>query len=216
MFIKQIVLASQSEIRRKILESSGLPFVTIKSDVDETLINFKDPRVLAFKRAEAKSIAVAKQEFSSLVIGCDQTLSCEGQKLTKPKTSDQAIKHIEFLSGKKHILHSAIFLSVVSGEQVLPLEEFSFVTDCELYMRSLSKEEIANYVSLNQWKGCVGAYRIEESGIHLFEERSDQNFTGIMGLPLMPLLSRIRNLGINLFLNTQGPWTLNLESKEAL
>ena len=133
MEIKQIILASESKIRKRILAASGVEFSSKKSNVDEHLIQSEDPESLAFKRAEAKSKSVASREKYSLVIGCDQTLSCNKKIFHKPKNMSAAEKQLKYLSGKKHFLHSAVYLSMGSMDKVIPLPNFSFVKTTKNY-----------------------------------------------------------------------------------
>ncbi|AQX28598.1 septum formation protein [Bartonella sp. JB15] len=95
------------------------------------------------------------------------------------------------LSGKKHSLHSAIAL-VQNGEKI-----WSEVFSAYMTVRPLSSKFIESYLTRigTDILRSIGIYQIEGEGIHLFEKIEGDFFT-IVGLPLLPLLTKLRHLGI--------------------
>ena len=99
MFIEQFVLASTSKIRQEILNKSGLDFIVKPSGVDESLIQAKNTKSLAYERAKSKAIEVSKQcGEKTLVLGCDQTLEASNRSFDKPQNIEQAQEQLEFLN----------------------------------------------------------------------------------------------------------------------
>ena len=204
--VKQLVLASGSPFRRALLASTGLSFRVEVADVDETSIAGLPPRQLALGRAELKAVAVARGMREALVIGADQVLSFEGRTFDKAKTAEEAAQRLAELSGRTHILHSAVTLVPGAGlgrDAVCA----SFVIEVPMPMRPLSSAEIAAYVATDEWRGAVGCYQFENRGVHLFDG-VDADHSAIVGLPLQRLLKELRLLGVNALTAAMPPWEL--------
>lgn len=150
-----------------------------------------DPPTIAVKRALLKAQTVgstldANQE-TAIVIGCDQTLALDGVCFDKASDAGTAVERLTLLAGKTHYLHSAYVLW--SKEQIIER-----VVSIPMPMRTLTTQEIANYVATNEWKGSVGCYQFENRGVNLFEGvAADQS--AIVGLPLQSLLKDLRAMG---------------------
>ena len=87
----RLILASKSEYRKNLLESCGLKFKALSSNVDESRIQHKDVKLLALKRAEAKAVNISEQNRDCIVIGCDQTLDIMEKAIHKAKTEQEAL-----------------------------------------------------------------------------------------------------------------------------
>ncbi|MBI1622146.1 Maf-like protein [Aquamicrobium zhengzhouense] len=191
-----IVLASGSPFRRKMLADAGLSFEQDKPEIDERAVEKAvegaglTPEDLASILAEAKALDVAQRHPGKLVIGTDQTLSLEEDVLHKPKDMEEARRRLLLLSGKTHQLNSAVVL-VRDGEVL-----WRHVGIARLTMRHLDPGFIGRHLSGvgDKALSSVGAYQIEGEGIQLFERIEGDHFT-IVGLPLLPLLSKLRDLG---------------------
>jgi septum formation protein len=187
-----IVLASTSAGRRFQLERLGLDFRCEGSGVDERGAHSLglDPIGLARHLARAKARAVAERHpLETIVIGGDQLVDFDGQILGKPGTAGAAVDQLAAMSGRVHRLITAVALSVGS-------EIHEHVNLTTMVMRGLSRAEIERYVAADDPVDCAGAYRIERRGIALFESIETEDFTSIVGLPLLWLTSRLRGLGI--------------------
>lgn len=191
-----LILASASRHRAKILDDAGLSFGQIPSDLDERLVEapLEEAQVAPEDRAqilaEAKAVDVSESHANHLVIGSDQILSFEGEVLHKCKNMEQARRRLLKLSDKTHHLHSAVVLAR-NGETL-----WRHVTTCDLTMRKLSPEFVGRHLS-DAGDGVlssVGAYQIEGPGIQLFSTIEGDMFS-IIGLPLLPLLQKLRELG---------------------
>lgn len=194
----QLILASNSHARRAMLENAGLACDPMAPMVDEEVI--KDSLVnqgfgardLADALAEAKAVKLSSKNPLALVIGADQTLeTAEGDLLDKAATPDDAIRQLRQIAGKTHKLYSAAVVAE-RGEPV-----WRFVATSRMTVRPLSPEFIDAYVA-KQWdeiRHCVGCYQVEAVGVQLFSQIQGGHFD-IMGLPLLPLLSFLRERGI--------------------
>lgn len=193
----KLLLASQSQARRQMLERAGVTFETVGAPLDEeeakaglAVAGFA-PRDTAEMLAElkAKSVAVAGD---ALVIGADQVLELDdGTMLSKPGSRAEALAQLKLLSGQTHYLHSAAVI-VEQGEQIWGETE-SVAMD----VRPLGDDFLAAYLDAEYEaiKGCVGGYRIEGPGAQLFEEVAGSHFA-VLGLPLLPLLGYLRERGL--------------------
>lgn len=189
----QLILASKSPYRAQLLKNVGLKIECQPSSVDERMVEAPlheanlGPDDIAEILAQAKATSVSESFPDAYVIGCDQTLSLEGELLHKPADMEEARHRLLQMSGKTHLLNSAVVL-VRNGEIL-----WSHVEIARMKMRNLNPGFIGRHlaevgeIALTS----VGAYQIEAEGLQLFEEIVGDYFT-IMGLPLLPLLSELR------------------------
>lgn len=191
----EIVLASASPFRRKMLEDAGLAFRSEPAEIDERAVEEAvagelTPADLAELLAEAKAVDVSSRNPDALVIGSDQTMALDAQVFHKPQDMDGAYRHLAALSGKTHQLHSGVVIAK-NGETL-----WRHVETANMTMRTLTPEEIGRYLGEvgEMALKSVGAYQIEGRGIRLFE-RIDGDFFSIIGLPLLPVLAELRRLG---------------------
>jgi len=192
-----IVLASTSPFRRQLLENAGLTVRPVAPEVDERALEapLEDtgvtPEDVALILAEAKAVNVSGRHPEAWVIGGDQTLSLEDQIFHKPKDMEGARRHLLALSGKTHQLNSAVVLA--RGGEVA----WRDVSVARMTMRRLDPAFIGRHLSRvgDKALASVGAYQVEGEGIQLFEKIDGDYFT-IVGLPLLPLLARLRKLKV--------------------
>ncbi|MCZ2203513.1 Maf family nucleotide pyrophosphatase [Bartonella sp. A05] len=192
---KTLILASLSPYRAQLLRKAGLNFYVEGASFDERKeeekAETKTPKELSSFLASSKAKNVSSRFPNAFVIGCDQVLDLEGQILHKVADNREAHQRLRILSGKMHSLHSAVAL-FQNGQEIW-VEVFS----AYMTVRSLSSEFIERYlarVGIDVLKS-VGVYQIEGEGIHLFEKIEGDFFT-IVGLPLLPLLIKLRHLGV--------------------
>jgi septum formation protein len=193
-----LILASQSPTRRRMLSAAGVPHKAVSPVVDEESAKSKlradgfAGSDLALALAIAKALSVSAKRPESLILGADQTLECDdGMMMDKAPDQAALIQQLGKLSGKSHKLHAAAVLAR-GGELV-----WKNVETVTLTMRPLSKSFIADYVAGegDGLLGCVGGYRIEGRGAQLFSQIDGSHFA-ILGLPLLPLLDRLRKEGL--------------------
>jgi septum formation protein len=191
-----LVLASASPFRRALLTNAGLTFEARAAQVDERALerpleeSGASPVDVALALAEAKARDVARHFAGALVIGSDQTMSLGSRVYHKPKDMAEAAEHLFSLSGKTHELNSAIVL--VRDGDVL----WRHVSTAHMAVRPLSRTFVERHLKRvgENALASVGAYQLEGEGIQLFEKIEGDYFT-ILGLPMLPLLSKLRELG---------------------
>ncbi|UDF31423.1 UNVERIFIED_ORG: Maf-like protein [Roseateles sp. XES5] len=191
-----LILASQSPFRRMLMENAGLAFTAEAAAIDERAVEEDlaagnpTPQAIAEALAIAKAEDVAARNPGALVIGSDQTLSLEGRVFHKPADMAEAKRHLQAMSDRTHSLNCGIAL--VGDDQVL----WSHVSIAHLTMRTLSDAFIDRHLARvgPRILASVGAYQLEGEGVQLFE-RIDGDYFTILGLPLLPLLAKLRDLG---------------------
>ena len=180
-----IILASNSESRLKILQETGINFMQLKSNIDESLLKEKykkkNANFIATKLAEAKAMFISRENRKSYVIGADQICISKGKVFSKPKNKKKAIEQLSELNGKTHKLISAF--SICYDNQVV----YSYVEEVKLKMRKLSKKSIKDYVEIDLPISSCGSYRFEANGKYLFSDVVGNTST-ILGLPILPLI----------------------------
>ena len=180
-----IILASNSESRLKILQETGIDFIQLKSNIDESLVKEKykkkNANFIATKLAEAKALFISRENRKSYVIGADQICISKGKIFSKPKNKKKAIEQLSELNGKTHKLISAF--SICYDNHVV----YSYVEEVKLKMRKLSKKSIKDYVEIDLPISSCGSYRFEANGKYLFSDVVGNTST-ILGLPILPLI----------------------------
>ncbi|WP_419807722.1 Maf family protein [Sphingomonas sp.] len=193
---RSLILASQSASRRAMLAAAGVPFTAETAGVDEDAAKAAladlSPRDLADALAELKALKVSARHPDALVLGSDSVVALsDGTLLDKPESREQAADHLTRMSGGTHKLWSA----AVIAEGGRPV--WRHVDAATLHVRTLSYGFIDRYLDA-EWPavgGCVGVFRIEGSGVQLFDRIEGSHFT-VLGLPLIPVLGFLRVRGI--------------------
>ena len=195
----KIVLASSSKYRAELLGRLGLEFEARSHRCDEGELKAKDlaPRELAARLAELKARSLAESSPGALIIGSDQVAELDGELMGKPGDEARAEAQLRRLRGKVHRLYTAVALVKGGGEGEL-LDIAVDVHEMEV-RGDLTDKEISAYVARDRPIDCAGSYKIESMGIGLFESVSGQDFTAIVGLPMMLVVSMLRKAGVSIF-----------------
>lgn len=196
-----VVLASGSSVRTRLLTAAGVPHDIVPADIDEAEVRDRllaenasrasIAEVLAELKAQRVAMDIVRERPEAIVLGADQVLSCEGELFEKPVGLEGVREHLNRLMGKDHTLHTAV--CAVRGGEVI----WHHNSAATLRMRTLSAAFIDRYVETVGESACqsVGAYEMEGMGPHLFS-RIDGDFFDILGLPLLPVLEFLRNEGV--------------------
>lgn len=193
--MSDLILASGSASRAMLLRNAGIPFTKIPSNVDEDEIKDEclargmTPKAVALRLAEAKAAQVGAQN-TGLVLGGDQVLQLEKDLISKSPDMAAARDLLQRMSGKTHYLHAG--MALCENGQII----WSHVETAELTVRPLTDAFIDRYLEKTGETilPTVGCYMLESEGVHLFDAIRGDYFT-ILGLPLLPLLAKLRQLG---------------------
>ena len=183
---KSIILASGSEIRKKILIDAGLEFLIIPAHIDEKKLKKTLPKknfkTYCLALAKAKALDVSNKNKNAYVIGSDQICCYEDEIFSKPLTKENCFKTLTKLSGNTHYQNCGISICK-DGKEI-----WSHYDQAALTMKSLSDSEIKNYIDKDEPFMACGAYRFESLGKNLFlSTKGDE--TTIQGLTLNPIIN---------------------------
>jgi septum formation protein len=190
----RLVLASTSRIRGELLSRAGVTFETYQPDVDEDVLKASkkglSPADLAQSLAAAKAVSVADRLPGAFVIGTDQVLNLDGQVFDKPRSREEARRHLLLLRGRSHVLETAVCCARAGNL------DWQHLDQARLTMRGFSDSFLERYLDRvgPDVVTSVGAYKLESLGAQLFD-RIDGDYFTILGLPLLPLLDFLRRQG---------------------
>lgn len=193
----EVVLASGSAARRRLLEDAGLAFRVMPPAVDEAAVKESlraegaDTLDAAEALAEVKALQVSRKLPEALTVGADQMLDCEGAWFDKPADLEAVAEHLRRLSGRRHRLATAVVVCR-EGRRIWHHRAEAWLT-----MRRLSERFVADYVAAvgEEVRSSVGAYQLERRGAQLFTAVEGDHFV-VQGLPLLPLLAFLRDRGV--------------------
>ena len=192
--IKEIILASKSGVRKKILDENNINSKVIPSNIDEdqikeSLLGEKaTPKIISKNLAELKANKVSEKIPNELVLGADSVIDLEGDLISKPKDRVEALSILKKLNGKKHQLISSVCISK-NGSMIWNFTDSSLLT-----MKQLNLEEIKSYLARIRDKDlyAYGVYQSEADGRSLFSKIEGDEDT-IMGLPVKQIREYLRN-----------------------
>ena len=183
--INKIILASRSEVRKKILDKSSINCEVVPANVHEdqvkkSLIKEKaTPKMISKNLAELKANKVSEKKPNELVLGADSVVDLNGELISKPTNRKEALAILQKLNGQKHQLISSVCISK-NGSMIWNYTDASTLT-----MKQLNLDEIKSYLTKIRDKELYdyGVYQIEADGRSLFSKIEGDEDT-IMGLPV--------------------------------
>ena len=181
-----VVLASQSPRRRELLALVGIRHEVRPANIDERYIAGEVPRAHAERLARGKAEAVSAPD--AVTIGSDTIVVVDGDVLGKPLDERDAARMLRRLSGRSHVVITAVAVSW-EGRLVSDIEEVTVM------FRDLSDADIAAYIATGEPMDKAGAYGIQGYGATIVE-RVDGDYFAVMGLPLNRLARLLESLGI--------------------
>ena len=183
--IKNIILASGSGIRKKILENHGIKCEVIPAKINENQIKESlletntTPELISKNLAELKANKISEKKHGELVLGADSVIDLNGELISKPINREEAFETLRKLNGQKHQLISSVCISK-NGSMI-----WNFTDASTLTMKQLNPNEIKLYLAKIGDKElyAYGVYQIEAEGRSLFSKiEGDED--SIMGLPI--------------------------------
>ena len=181
-----LILASASPRRKKLMTEAGYDFTVVKPDVNESTFPTDGVSACeyAMKLALAKAKSVASEYPNSLVIGADTIVDCRGEIIGKPTDTKDARRITEKLFSTPH--------KVITGIAIIRQTDGTGVVESDtttVYPKKMTAKQIAEHIAGGSWRDKAGAYAIQETGDE-FVERIEGSLTNVMGLP-MELLQRL-------------------------
>ena len=180
-----IILASKSQVRRKILKKNNINCLVKPSNVDEEQVKVSlikegaSPEIISKSLAELKANKVSQKMDQKLVLGADSVIDLNGELISKPENRKEALEILKKLNGKKHDLISSVCISK-NGSMI-----WNYTDKAELTMKEMSDGDLKDYLSKisDEALYAYNVYQIEGEGKNLFKKiEGDENT--IMGLPI--------------------------------
>jgi len=192
---KKIILASKSEVRKKILDNYGIECEVIPANVDEDIVKqslIKEnatPKIISKNLAELKANKISEKKNNYLVLGADSVIDLNSELISKPKTRKEALEILKKLNGNKHQLISSVCISK-NGSMIWNYTDASILT-----MKKLTLDEMEAYLKKIKDKElfAYGVYQIEADGRSLFSKIEGDEDT-IMGLPVKQIKAYLDTL----------------------
>lgn len=188
----RMILASGSPRRKELLGNMGFSgFTVLKPDFDEDAVTAPDPGGLVEALSAGKAEAAAREvsDPEALLLAADTVVVLDGAVLGKPRDEADAFRMLSALSGRTHRVYTGVTLR--RGGEVLTGHEVSEVT-----FRSLTEEEIRNYIATKEPMDKAGAYGIQGLGALLVEGIRGDYFN-VMGLPVCRLGTMLKQFDVD-------------------
>ena len=193
--VKEIILASKSVVRKKILEENGIKCIVEPSNIDENLIKeslLKEnvtSELISKNLAELKANKISQKKSEKLVLGADSIIDLEGEIISKPLNRNDAFNILKKLNGKKHQLISSVCISK-NGSMI-----WNYTDAANLTMKQMTNEELKLYLTKIKDKElyAYNVYQIEGEGRSLFSKIEGDEDT-IMGLPVKQIKAYLNTL----------------------
>ena len=193
---RSLILASSSSTRKDLMNRLHLDYQAISPDIDESSKAGESADDLAQRLSIEKANVIAQLHPEAIVIGSDQVAWLEDEPNTfigKPYSVENAIQQLKSQSGK--VLNFSTGLSI---QCLATKQSFNEVVNFQVKFRTLDLEEIQRYVKQDQPLHCAGSFKCESLGITLFEWMRGDDFTALMGLPLIKLCKILNQVGFKL------------------
>ncbi len=197
--INKIILASKSDVRKRILEKNGFQCEVNPANIDEDSVKkslLKEgstPLSISKNLAELKANKISNKKNGKIVIGADSIIDLEGEIISKPSNRHEAMDILKKLNGKKHYLISSVCISK-SGSMV-----WNYTDKAALTMKQMSEIELKEYLSKikDETLYAYNVYQIEGEGKKLFSKIDGDEDT-IMGLPIKKIKEYLNNVEGNI------------------
>jgi len=192
--VNQIILASKSGVRKKILEDNQIKCTVKPANIDEDSIkeslirNKATPEIISKNLAELKANKISQKITGELVLGADSVIDLSGEIISKPINREGALKILRNLNGQTHNLISSVCISQ-NGAMI-----WNHTEKASLTMKQLSEEELKIYLAKisDDALYAYNVYQIEGEGRFLFSKIEGDKNT-IMGLPIKKIKEYLNN-----------------------
>ena len=191
----KIILASNSKVRKKILDENGIECKVFPPNVDEELVKESlmkenaSPELISKNLAELKANKISLKFNNEIVLGADSVIDINRELVSKPKNREEALKILKKLNGKTHHLISSICISK-NGSMI-----WNYTEKAALTMKNMTDQQLKEYLYKIKDEALYSynVYQIEGEGRTLFSKIEGDEDT-IMGLPVKKIKDYLRNL----------------------
>lgn len=190
-----LVLVSTSPYRRELMAKMGFRFRAVAPRFEENHVHNGDPGELALALARGKAMSVAGDYPHAILIGSDQVVWCDGRVLAKAGTPERAWRELQSLRGRTHEFYMGLYLHHTASN----LSQEFLITGSGRLRADLSDEELRAYIALDNPIDCAGSVKTEGPGLLLFERLDCEDWTAIIGLPIIALTTALRKWDYSIF-----------------
>lgn len=189
----ELILASQSARRKRLLTEAGYEFRVVPSDIEEIIdMTLPIPEAIQ-KLSQEKAEAVAARKDipkDAVIIAADSVVVFECKIIGKPKDKDDLIQTLTRMSGRSHGFVTGFTIIDMKGRKM-----FGGVSEAMLWLKELSPQFIKKYATQDVPYTKAGGYSIHEHGKD-FVERYEGEYESIEGLPMIEVTKILDSLGI--------------------
>lgn len=191
--MKNIILASKSLDRRKILKRARLPFEILVTNVEEDRFKKENANPIEFVKQLANAkVLKAKEKLiqenkDAIIVAADTVVELDGEIIGKAKDEEHAFKILKKLVGKSHNLITGIAVTETYNPKIIITHDSTSVKFLDL-----TDKEIWAYIRTGEWQGRAGAYSIRERA-SLFIESIKGSSSNVIGLPMNKLYQILKN-----------------------
>jgi septum formation protein len=193
--LPDLILVSTSPYRQELLRRAGLKFRAVAPRFEEVYDPLSNPADLALALARGKAMSIAADFPNAILIGSDQVVWFENRVLIKPGTPERALSELKNLRGRRHEFYMGLFLFHTG---LHASQEYVVKGSAKLRV-DLTDEELRRYVELDDPVNCAGSAKIEGPGLMLFERLDCEDWTAIIGLPMIKLTTALRRWDYPIF-----------------
>lgn len=186
-----IVLASASPRRKKLLRQIGLSFSVHPSAITEKMDSTLPPDKLVRLLAKQKGCDVGVLHPNSFIIAADTVVWFEGEILSKPENTDHAREMLQRLSGRTHTVFSGVFLCTTNHEGTIT-NPVSFSERTNVTFSTLSGHEVDRYIQTGSPMDKAGAYGIQDDAGAIFVKKIHGDYNNVVGFPLHSFYQHVK------------------------
>ena len=186
----ELVLASSSPFRQRLLGQLSVEFRALNPDIDESPLPNEKPEALVRRLSIAKARAVVSRAPTALIIGSDQVAFHRGKVVGKPRDHADAVAQLLSSSGKTITFFTSVALLNSTNDSLQ-----TRVVPYAVRFRTLTRKKIEHYLEREQPYGCCGSLRADGLGIALLDRLTGEDPTALIGLPLTILAQMLEKEG---------------------
>ena len=187
---KRIILASASPRRKELMMQAGYQFEIQVSHKEECYVSTIPSEIVKeLSLLKARDISEQNEAKNLIVIGADTVVAFEGKILGKPKTKEHAFEMIKSFQGKRHQVYTGVAILDYDQDGAESVTNEAVCTD--VYVNSMSDEEIWNYIEKDNVMDKAGSYGIQ-SGFAIHIEKIDGDYFNVVGLPISYIYEQLK------------------------
>ncbi len=193
--MNKLILASASKRRKELLEQIGVYFSCMPMDIDETSLPGEEAEAYVLRLAEQKALAALPNSNGLPVLGSDTCVLLGDEIMGKPESERDAIEMLKRLSGKNHVVKTAVALCREKDSKVQLCSE---VVETKVSFSTISDGQIMSYVKTGEPMDKAGAYGIQGRAA-VFVSSINGSYSNVVGLPLAQTARMLEKMGVEIW-----------------